>query len=106
MNLAVSACSGAAIKIAPEVYWVGALDPDLRRFDIVLKTDHGTSYNAYVVRGSGGVAVIDTVKEGFSADFFRRLESVAGYDEITTIVLNHLEPDHSGALPELLRRAP
>ena len=38
--------------------------------------------------------------------FFRRLESVARYDEITTIVLNHLEPDHSGALPELLRRAP
>ena len=62
--------------------------------------------SAYVVRGENGVAVIDTVKENFSDDFFRRLESVASYDEITTIVLNHLEPDHSGALPELLRRAP
>ena len=36
----------------------------------------------------------------------RRLETVAKYEEITTIVLNHLEPDHSGALPELLKRAP
>ena len=76
------------------------------RFDIILSTANGTSYNAYLVRGEHGVAVIDTVKEGFADDFFRRLESVARYDEITTIVLNHLEPDHSGALPELLKRAP
>jgi len=34
------------------------------------------------------------------------LESVARYHEIKVIVLNHLEPDHTGALPELLRRAP
>jgi flavorubredoxin len=52
------------------------------------------------------VAVIDTVKESFGETFFRRLESVADYGEIRAIVLNHLEPDHSGALPELLRRAP
>jgi len=95
-----------AIKIAPGVHWIGALDPDLRTFDIIQKADHGTTYNAYVVRGSSGVAVIDTVKECFAGDFFRRLESVATYGEITAIVLNHLEPDHSGALPELMRRAP
>jgi flavorubredoxin len=59
-----------------------------------------------VVRGETGVAVIDTVKEEFADTFFARLESVARYDEITVIVLNHLEPDHSGALPELLKRAP
>lgn len=96
----------AAVEIAPGVHWVGALDPHLRSFDIILKTANGTSYNAYVVRGQNGVAVIDTVKEGFAEVFFRRLESVARYEEISTIVLNHLEPDHSGALPELLRRAP
>ena len=95
-----------AVEIAPGVHWVGALDPHLRSFDIILKTANGTTYNAYVVRGNHGVAVIDTVKEAFADEFFGRLESVARYDEITTIVLNHLEPDHSGALPELLRRAP
>lgn len=95
-----------AVELAPGVHWVGALDPHLRSFDIILKTANGTSYNAYVVRGERGVAVIDTVKESFSDDFFRRFESIADYDEVTTIVLNHLEPDHSGALPELLRRAP
>jgi flavorubredoxin len=82
------------------------MDPTLRSFDIILKTANGTSYNAYLVRGSDGVAIVDTVKENFSGEFFRRLESVADYSEIRVIVLNHLEPDHSGALPELMRRAP
>lgn len=95
-----------AVEVSPRVHWIGALDPNLRTFDIILKTANGTTYNAYVIRGSEGVAVIDTVKEGFSDDFFARLESVARYDEIKVIVLNHLEPDHTGALPELMRRAP
>lgn len=94
------------VEIADGVHWIGAFDPDLRSFDIILRTANGTSYNAYAVRGTEGVAVIDTVKAGFSERFFRQLEAVARYDEISTVVLNHLEPDHSGALPELLRRAP
>ena len=104
--MATAAITDNAVEIAPGVHWVGALDPHLRSFDIILKTANGTSYNSYVVRGDNGVAIIDTVKENFADDFFRRLESVATYEEITTIVLNHLEPDHSGALPELLKRAP
>jgi flavorubredoxin len=95
-----------AVALSERVHWIGVLDPNLRTFDIILKTANGTTYNSYLVRGSEGVAVIDTVKESFSADFFARLESVANYDEIRVIVLNHLEPDHSGALPELMRRAP
>ena len=105
MNPAPPFKPDSAVEIAPGVHWIGVLDPGLRSFDIILKSPNGTSYNAYVVRGSEGVAVIDTVKACFADDFFRHLESVANYDEITTIVLNHLEPDHSGALPELLRRA-
>ncbi len=98
--------SSVAVPLSERVYWIGALDPQLRTFDLILKTANGTTYNAYLVRGSHGVAVIDTVKENFAEDFFRRLESVARYDEISVIVLNHLEPDHTGALPELLKRAP
>ena len=104
--MATAAITEQAVELAPGVHWIGALDPHLRSFDIILRTANGTTYNSYVVRGEHGVAVIDTVKEAFAGDFFARLESVARYDEITTIVLNHLEPDHSGALPELLKRAP
>ena len=95
-----------AVRVSERVHWIGALDPNLRTFDIILRTANGTSYNAYLIRGSEGVAIIDTVKEGFAQDFFSRLESVADYDEIKFIILNHLEPDHTGALPELLKRAP
>ncbi|MFO1417211.1 MAG: FprA family A-type flavoprotein [Methylotetracoccus sp.] len=96
----------AAVALSSRVHWIGALDPGLRNFDIILKTANGTTYNAYVVRGSAGVAVVDTVKESLAGDFFARFEQVARYDEVRAIVLNHLEPDHTGALPELMSRAP
>ncbi len=95
-----------AVEIADDVYWIGALDPTLRTFDIILSTANGTTYNSYLIKGSEGVAIIDTVKENFSSEFFARLESEVSYDQIKVIVLNHLEPDHTGALPELMRRAP
>ncbi|MBB4304374.1 flavorubredoxin [Rhodobium orientis] len=94
------------VEIAGGVHWIGALDPDLRTFDLILKTANGTTYNAYAVRGPEGVVVVDTVKEEFSEEFFTRLEQVADYDEIRAVILNHLEPDHTGAVPELMRRAP
>lgn len=94
------------VWLSERVQWIGALDPGMRSFDVILKTPNGTTYNAYAVRGSEGVAVIDTVKSECAAQFFARLEAVADYDEIRVIVLNHLEPDHTGALPELMQRAP
>ena len=102
----VAASRASAVPVASGVVWIGAFDPGLRSFDIILRTANGTTYNAYAVRGSTGVAVVDSVKAEFAESFFARLESVADYAEISTIVQNHLEPDHSGALPELLRRAP
>ncbi len=105
-NFQLNTETSEAVALSDRVYWIGSLDPDLRTFDIILKTANGTSYNAYLIKGSEGVAIIDTVKEDFADDFFRRLESVTCYENIKVIVLNHLEPDHTGALPELMRRAP
>ncbi len=79
--------SSDAVQRSDSVYWIGALDPALRVFDIIFETANGASYNAYLVRGNERVAVIDTVKAEFSDDFFTRLESVARYDEIKYIIL-------------------
>lgn len=96
-------------KISPlseGVDFIGAFDPKIRTFDIIMATANGSSYNSYVIRGDEGVIIMDTVKKEFSEEFFNRLEAKCTYDEIRYIVLHHLEPDHSGALVELMDRAP
>lgn len=95
-----------SVNLAPNVYFTGVFDPHIRTFDIIMKTANGSSYNSYVIKGSKGVAVMDTVKKEFSDQFFEKLEAVCDYAEIKYIVLHHLEPDHSGALVELMERAP
>ncbi len=95
-----------SVAVSDRVHWIGAFDPGMRTFDVILKTPSGTTYNSYCVRGSEGVAIIDTVKLECADQFFARLQQFADYKEVRAIVLNHLEPDHSGCLPELLRRAP
>ncbi len=97
---------GAVAALSQSVHFIGAFDPKIRTFDIIMKTANGSSYNAYLVRGSEGVCVMDTVKKEFSEPFFKRLELLCDYEEIKYIVLHHLEPDHSGALEELMIRAP
>ncbi len=97
---------GEITKVTESVNFIGAFDPQIRTFDIIMKTANGSSYNSYLVRGSEGVAVMDTVKKEFSEDFFNALERLCEYDEIKYIVLHHLEPDHSGALIELMEKAP
>jgi len=97
---------GAHAALSDSVHFIGAFDPMIRTFDIIMKTANGSSYNSYLVRGSEGVCVMDTVKKQFSEVFFERLERLCDYGEIRYIVLHHLEPDHSGALLELMERAP
>ncbi len=97
---------GAIAPLTENVHFIGAFDPMIRTFDIIMKTANGSSYNSYLIRGSEGVCVMDTVKKEFSDQFFERLELLCTYDEIRYIVLHHLEPDHSGALIELMERAP
>ncbi len=93
-------------ELAKNVWWAGAVDPDLRVFDIIMRADHGTSYNSYIVKGSDATAVIDTVKIQFLDDFIAELKSLVDPAEISYIILNHLEPDHSGSIGELLKIAP
>ncbi|MBS1259586.1 MAG: Type A flavoprotein fprA [Candidatus Scalindua arabica] len=93
-----------SIKIKDNIYWVGALDPEMKVFDIVFKTDHGTTYNSYLIKDEK-TALIDTVKKPFTSEFISRLKSQVDLKDIDYIIVNHAEPDHSGALPELIKYA-
>src|SRR3989337_793841 len=92
------------IKIKDNIYWVGALDPEMKIFDIVFKADHGTTYNSYLIKDEK-TALIDTVKKPFTSEFISRLKSQIDLKDIDYIILNHTEPDHSGALSELIKYA-
>ena len=94
------------VKIAEGVHWVGVLDPQLRVFDIIMKADHGTTYNSYLVTGGEKVAVVDTVKGPFYDQFLENLRSLVDLEEISYVVVNHTEPDHSGSLARFLEDAP
>jgi len=93
-------------ELAQNVWLVGAVDPDLRVFDIIMRAERGTSYNSYLIKGSQAVAVIETVKNGFFEEFLANIKSVVDPTQIKYIVLNHMEPDHSGSIGELLKLAP
>lgn len=93
------------VKIKNDVYWVGVLDPDLEYFDIVWRTPWGTSYNSYLVKGNEKIALIETVKEPFYDEYIDKIKSLVDLKDIDYIIMDHTEPDHSGALPRLLKEA-
>lgn len=93
------------IQVTNDIYFIGVFDPDIRTFDIIMKTANGTSYNAYLIKTSEGVIIVDTVKLEFQEIFFENIEQLCSYDEIKYVISHHLEPDHAGAIPELIRRA-
>ena len=91
----------AASKIKEGITWVGAIDWDRRLFDELIPLPDGTSYNAYLVEGSGKTALIDTVDPTKSGELLDHLQEL-GVRRIDYIIANHAEQDHSGSLPELL----
>ncbi len=93
------------IDLTPDVKWIGVLDYDIRTFDIVMHTDHGTTYNSYFINAEKKT-VIETAKEKFSGKYISKLRRVTDPAEIEYIVLDHTEPDHSGAMRQLLDLAP
>ena len=95
-----------AKKLTDLVTWVGKTDWQLTRFHgDELSTDHGSSYNSYLIRDDKTV-LIDTVWQPYDREFVSRLKEVVDLSAIDAIVMNHNEIDHSGALPELLREIP
>ena len=57
------------VEIKPGLYWIGSEDPDLRVFDDLFPTEHGTTYNAYLLKGTEKTAIIDTVEHKFVDDY-------------------------------------
>jgi flavorubredoxin len=94
------------IEIKTGIHWLGAQHPELRVFDDLFPTEHGTTYNSYLVQGSEKIALIDTVKIKFVDQFMDKLKSLVDPAKIDYIIVNHAEADHSGSLSFLLEHCP
>lgn len=94
------------VEIRSDLHWIGALHPELRIFDDLFPTEHGTTYNSYLIKGSSKTAIIDTVKGKFTDLFMDKIRSLIDPATIDYIIVNHAEPDHSGSLAYLLEHCP
>jgi len=88
-------------EIRPNVYSVGAIDWDRRLFDELIPLPDGTSYNAYLIKGSEKTALLDTVDPTKTSVLLDNLVR-SGIERLDYVVAHHAEQDHSGAIPDVL----
>ncbi len=92
------------MEIAPQIYDVGVTDWTVRDFH-GYKTERGASYNSYLIMDEK-ICLIDTVKACYAEELLEKISRVTDPARIDYVVVNHVEPDHAGALPQVLKAAP
>ena len=94
------------VAVVKNVYWVGAVDWDIRHFHgFTYSTHRGTTYNAYLIVDDK-VALVDSVYGPFAQEMMERIREIVAPEKIDYVVANHVETDHSGAVAEVLKYAP
>ena len=95
-----------SVQVLDKVHWVGVKHPDLKVFDDLFPTHNGTTYNSYLIQGTEKTALIDTVKAPFAEEFFSKVGEHIDPAKVDVLVVNHTEPDHSGAVAQVLEKNP
>ncbi len=95
----------SSVKITDDIYYVGVNDRDTSLFESLWPLDKGVSYNSYLILDEK-TALIDTVKESKISEFFDKIRHLLNGRTLDYLVINHMEPDHSGSIPELLQEFP
>ena len=92
-------------EIKEDIFFIGIRDWDRRLFDELIPLPDGTSYNAYLVKGSEKIALIDTVDSTKKEALINQLKTL-NLSELDFVISQHAEQDHSGVLPEVLNLYP
>jgi len=90
------------LEIKEKIYWVGAIDWNIRDFH-GYATYQGTTYNAYLILDEK-ITLIDTVKKEFADQLLDRVSQIVDPQKIDLVISNHTEMDHSGGLPRVMHR--
>ncbi len=88
-------------KLKDDVYWIGAIDFNLRSFHHYSEAQRGTTYNAFFIDDEKKV-LVDTVAEEFTHELIQRLSSHIEPEKIDYIICHHLVRDHAGALARMV----
>ncbi len=91
------------MEIIKNLYWVGVLDFPERDFHN-FATHRGLTYNSYLILDEK-ITLIDGVKHKFAREQIKKIENYTNPKEIEYLVVNHIEPDHSSGLPEIVKIA-
>jgi flavorubredoxin len=94
------------IPISENIFWIGANDRRTHLFENLWPLERGVSYNSYLIKGRLNV-LIDTVEASKSDEFFEKISFIIGSEgKLDYLVINHLEPDHSGVIRLVITRYP
>ncbi|VAW14255.1 Flavoprotein [hydrothermal vent metagenome] len=93
------------VKLAENIYYLGFNDRRTHLFENIWPIPHGISYNSYLIVDEK-VALVDTVGQHFIDDYFQKIENIIGNRKIDYLIINHMEPDHSGAIKPIIARYP
>jgi len=95
-----------AVQIKPDIYWIGVNDRITDLFEGLWPiSNEGVSYNSYLINDEK-IAIIDLIKSFKGDEYFAQIDELTDISKIDYIVVNHMEPDHSGLLRTLRRISP
>ncbi|MFP4588536.1 MAG: FprA family A-type flavoprotein [Candidatus Acetothermia bacterium] len=92
-------------EVGNNIYWVGVNDRETDLFEALWPLPRGVSYNSYLIRDEQ-VALIDSVKGSYAGDLMENIRSYTPLSDIDYVIINHMEPDHSGSVPFLYEKIP
>lgn len=93
------------VTLAENIYYLGFNDRRTNLFENIWPIPHGISYNSYLLVDDK-IALVDTVERSFIDEYFDNIEEIIGDRPVDYLIINHMEPDHSGALKALVQRYP
>ncbi|MBR2743112.1 MAG: FAD-dependent oxidoreductase [Clostridia bacterium] len=94
------------LELKKNFYYNGVHDTGLRVFDIVMRTEFGTTYNSYILKGSEKTALFETAKLKFYDEYIESVKAVTNVADIDYIIVDHTEPDHAGSIEKLIELNP
>lgn len=94
-----------SIEVARGIHWLGTNDRRKHRFENLWPIPNGVSYNSYLIADEKS-ALLDTIELGTDGSYLGRIDSLLGGRPLDYLIVNHMEPDHSGEIGSVVLRYP